>query len=337
MGAVLAAALAAAALGVAGCGGDASGANGSLTVYSGRSEEFVGPLFARFEDESGINLEVRYEDSAQLAATIAEEGGNSPADLFVAQDAGSLGAVAGEGLLAPLPTATLEAVDERFRDPGGRWVGVSGRARVIAYNTKALQDSDLPDSVFDLTQPRWKGKLGIAPTNASFQAFVSAMRIEAGDERARRWLEDLQANEPRTYEGNAAVVSAIAAGEIDAGLVNHYYLYELRTEEPDAPVANHFTDRGDPGSLVNVAGVGILPSTDDPEKAQRLVDFMLSEPSQRYYTEDGRAEYPLVAGVAPREDLPSLDEVHGPDVNLSELGEKLPSTLEMLSEVGLTS
>jgi iron(III) transport system substrate-binding protein len=336
--AVLAILVAAVAIGVAGCGGGGSGGeNGSLTVYSGRAEEFVGPLFERFEDETGINLDVRYDDSAQLAAAIAEEGGNSPADVFFAQDAGSLGAAAADGRFATLPAATLKLVDARFRDPDGRWIGLSGRARVIVYNTEMLTEDQVPDSVFDVTDERWRGKLGIAPTNASFQAFVSAMRLESGEQRARQWLEDLKANEPRTYENNVAVVAAVAAGEIEIGLVNHYYLYELKAEDPGAPAANHFTAASDPGSLVNVAGVGILASSDDPALAQRLVDYLLTEPSQRYYTEDGRSEYPLIAGVPPLAGLPPLASIHGIDISLSDLGAKLPSTLELLNEVGLTS
>jgi iron(III) transport system substrate-binding protein len=336
--AVLAILVAALAIGVAGCGGGGSGGeNGSLTVYSGRAEEFVGPLFKRFEDEKGINLDVRYDDSAQLAAAIAEEGDNSPADVFFAQDAGSLGAVAAEGRFVKLPMPTLNLVDARFRDPDGRWVGLSGRARVIVYNTEMLTEDQVPDTVFEVTDPRWKGKLGIAPTNASFQAFVSAMRLESGEQRARQWLEDLKANEPKTYENNVAVVAAVAAGEIEIGLVNHYYLYELKAEEPDAPAANHFTDASDPGSLVNVAGVGILATSEKQALAQQLVDYLLTEPSQRYYTEDGRSEYPLIAGVPPLPDLPPISDIHGITIRLSDLGAKLPSTLELLNEVGLTS
>jgi iron(III) transport system substrate-binding protein len=130
--------------------------------------------------------------------------------VFFSQDPGSLGAVAAE--LAPLPQETLDRVPDRFRDEGGRWIGTSGRARVLAYNTSALAEDDVPDSVFDLTDPAWKGKIGIAPTNASFQAFVTAMRLSAGDERTRQWLTDLRANDPKTYEKNTPIVEALASG-----------------------------------------------------------------------------------------------------------------------------
>jgi iron(III) transport system substrate-binding protein len=331
-------AVAAMALAACGGGGNGGGSNGTLTIYSGREEEIVEPLYEQFERETGIKLEVRYGDSAELAATIAEEGKNTPADVFFAQDAGTLGAVADEGRLARLPEATLRRVDERFRDPRGRWVGTSGRARVVAYNTEEVSPAELPDSIFGYTDPRWKGKIGLPPTNASFQAFVTAMRLSAGEERTREWLEGIKANKPRFYEKNLPVLEALAAGEIEVGFVNHYYLYLLKAEQPDAPVANHFLAGDDPGALVNVAGVGILEETDDREAAQRFVDFLLSERGQRFYAERAEeAEYPLVAGVAPRKGLPPLEQIKGPDVELGELGPELERTLELLNELGYTS
>jgi iron(III) transport system substrate-binding protein len=329
------------ALALAGCGGgddEAGSGDGKLTVYSGREEELVEPLLQQFEEESGIDLEVRYADSAELAATIAEEGDNSPADVFFAQDPGSLGAVAKEGLLAELPEDALERVDERYRDPEGRWVGTSGRVRVIAYNTDELSEDEVPDSVLDLTDPKWKGKIGFPPTNASFQAFVTALRLSAGEDRAREWLEGIKANDPKLYEKNTPVVEAVAAGEIQVGLVNHYYLYLVKEESPDAPVANHFLDGDDPGALVSVAGVGIVEGTDNEDGARELVDFLLSEQGQRFYVDEAEeAEYPLIEGVEPKEGLPPLSSIRGPDLDLAEFGPELERTLELLNEVGFTT
>jgi iron(III) transport system substrate-binding protein len=333
-----------AALALAACGGgDAARSEGegegstTLTIYSGREEEIVAPLFEQFEQETGIAVDVRYGDSAELAATLAEEGDSSPADVFFAQDAGSLGAVAGEELLEQLPQELVSRVDERFRDPDGRWVGTSGRVRVVAYNTEALSESDLPESILDFTDPRWKGKLGLPPTNASFQAFVSAMRLTLGDEETRAWLEGIEANDPKLYESNSQVVEAIAAGEIEVGFVNHYYLFLLKEEQPDAPVANHYLEGGDPGALVNVAGAGIVAGSDDLGAAQRFVEFLLSDEGQRFYSDRAEeAEYPLVDGIEPKEGLPPLDSLEGPDISLGELGTELESTLELLNEVGLT-
>ena len=329
----------------AGCGGDdgdnaaattTQDGGGTLVVYSGREEELVAPLFERFEEETGTEVDVRYADSAELAATIAEEGDNSPADVFFAQDPGSLGAV--EDRLAELPDEVLDRVDGRFRDDDGRWVGTSGRARVVVYNTDVLTEDEVPDSVFDLTDPKWKGKIGIAPTNASFQAFVTAMRLDVGDDRTREWLEDLMENDPKFYERNTPVVEATAAGEIDVGLVNHYYLYLVKAEQgEDTPIANKFLPGDDPGALVSVAGAGVLESAGNADAAERFVEFLLSDESQRFYTEE--AEIPLVDGIEPKEGVPSLDELSdaGPDVDFTLFGDELERTLELLNETGYTS
>ena len=322
------------ALLAAGCGGDEA-AGGPLTVYSGREEELVAPLFEKFIDATGVDVEVRYGDSAELAATIAEEGDNSPADVFFA-DPGSLGAV--DPQLEELPQATLDRVAARFRDAEGRWVGTSGRTRVLAYNTDRVQESDLPASVLELTRPEWKGRVGVAPTNASFQAFVTAMRLSLGDERTREWLEALRANGAKTYEKNLPIVEAVAAGEVDVGLVNHYYLALVKEEQPDAPVANHLFEAGDPGTLVSVAGAGVLASTDQRDDAEAFVEFLLSEDAQRFYVDQAEEnEYPLVAGIDPPAGLVPLDEIQGPDVELTAFGAELESTVELLRETGWLS
>ena len=316
-----------------GCG-DGAGSEADLTIYSGRNEELVGDLIDRFERDSGLKVDVRFGDSAELAATIAEEGDNSPADVFFSQDAGALGAV--EDTLAKMPQPVLDAVPERFRDPEDRWAGVSGRARVIAYDTRKFDDDEVPDSVFELTDKRWEGKVGLPPSNASFQAFVSAMRLDVGDARTREWLEAMKDNDPQIYDNNIQTVEAIGRGEIELGLVNHYYLYELKREDPDLTAANHFPAPGDPGSLINAAGVGILETTDDEKSAQRFARFLVSPTAQSYFAER-TSEYPLVEGVGSRGDIPPLDEVVGPQVELGELGDKLRSTLELLNEVGFTT
>jgi iron(III) transport system substrate-binding protein len=328
------------ALLVAGCGGDDGGSESgaTLTIYSGREEEIVEPLFEQFEKSTGTKLEVRYGDSAELAATLAEEGDNSPADVFFAQDAGALGAVAEEGRLAELPDDLLGRVDDSYRDPQGRWVGTSGRVRVIAYNTDEVREGELPDTIAGFTDARWKGKLGVPPTNASFQAFVTAYRLAESEEAARNWLEDIKKNDPKFYEKNSQVVEAVAAGEIDAGFVNHYYVGLWKEEQLDAPVENHFLRAGDPGALVNVAGVGVVDGTDDEDAAREFVDFLLSEEGQRFYPEEAEeAEYPLIEGIAGPEGLPALGELQGPNIALGDLGPELERTLELLNELGYTS
>ena len=313
--------------------GSANAEAGTVTVYSGRSEELVGPLLADFSDATGIEVEARYGDTAEMANLILTEGENSPADVFFAQDAGALGAVAEQGLLTPLPEEILGAVDERFRSPNGEWVGVSGRARVVAYNTESLSEADLPDSIFGFTDPEWSGRIGWAPTNGSFQSFVTALREVEGEDRAREWLEGIQANEPSVYEGNNPALDAVIAGEVDVAFINHYYLMQRLEEDPDATAANYFLTDGDAGALVNVAGVGILDTAENDEAARELAEFLLTEPAQDYFASETK-EYPLIEGVEPDAGMPSLDEIGTPEIDLSDLAD-LEGTLELLQEVGI--
>ncbi len=306
----------------------------TITVYSGREEEFIGPLFEQFEKDTGIGLDVRYGDSAELAATILEEGDSTPADVFVSQDAGSLGAVAEQGLFADIDQALLDRVDPRFRSRNGLWVGISGRARVAAYNTDELKASDLPASILDFTDPKWKGKIGFPPTNGSFQAFVAAMISAHGEGKTKIFLEALAANDPKLYEDNSSTVRGVAAGEIEVGFVNHYYIFEVSAEDGDIPVANHFFEGGDPGALVNSAGAGILAASADPESGTVLLDYLTGDAGQTYFSEE-TFEYPVVAGFEPSEELVPLSEIESPDVDLSDLGGTLEPALMLLAEVGL--
>ena len=309
----------------------------SLTIYSGREERLVKPLFDRFTKDTGIALNVRYGSSAEMAATILEEGDSGRADVFFAQEAGLLGFVAREGLLKVLPQRTLDRVPARFRAPGKRWVGTSGRARVIAYNTNELTKAQVPKTIWELTKPQWKGKIGLPPTNASFQAFVAVMRIKHGEDRTRDWLLGLKENDVRFYGNNTQVVQAVGRGEVLVGLVNHYYLHNIRVQTPNIPVENAFLGKGDPGALVNSAGVGIVSSTKKTAAAQRLVDFLLSPWAQRFIARGpGAAEYPLIRGVRPRPGLPQLGAIKGPEINLGRLGRDLPPAVRLLNEVGYT-
>ena len=325
-------------LGLSACGGDdeeggSEGGDAALTVYSGREEEYVGPLFDMYEEETGNQVDVRYGDSAELAATIREEGENSPADIFFSQDAGSLGAMQEAGLFTALPEDVLGKVDERFRSSEGDWVGTSGRARVIGYNSDALSEADMPKSILDFTDPEWKGRIGWAPTNGSFQAFITAMRLLEGDDVAREWLEGIVANEPEVFTDNEAIRDAIAEGEIDVGFLNHYYIAEAKAEEgPDYPVEAYFPPGGDVGSLVNVAGAGVLASSDQPAEATEFIEFVLAPEQQRYFT-DVVKEYPLVKGVQADPALVPLAQIEQPDVDLANLSD-LQGTLTLIEESG---
>lgn len=326
---------------LAACGSEGEGSergseDSSLVIYSGRNEKLVKPLLDKLEEAVGTEVEVRYGDSAELAAQILEEGDRTKAGLFFSQDAGALGALSREGMLQKLPQATLDEVDEAYRGSDGDWVGVSGRVRVIAYNPDKATEGEVPDSVFDVVKPEWKGKVGFAPTNASFQAFVTGMRVLKGDDVTREWLEDLKANGAKTYAHNLATLDAVEAGEVSLGLVNHYYWYERVAEKGEDKVNAKlkFLPGKDPGALINVAGAGILKDSGQSATAQKAVDYLVSKEAQTYFADETK-EYPLAAGVTSKvEGLPSFESLESPDIDLGKL-ESLQETLAMLQDVGL--
>jgi iron(III) transport system substrate-binding protein len=341
--AVLALLLTAVAAGtVAGCGsssGSGSAGDGkSLTVYSGRDEEYIGPLVERYKKENpGVDVEVRYGDSAELASTLREEGDRTPAGLFLSQDAGALGALQQAGLLTKLPSDILDRVPAKYRSNEGDWVGITGRVRVLAYDSRKLSEDQLPDSVFDLTRPQWKGKVGWAPTNASFQAFVTAMRLTAGEEKTKAWLEGMKANDTQAYEKNSIIRDAVADGEIEVGLINHYYvlegIHEGEIKQENYPVQLHFFPGGDVGTLVNVSGAAIPDASDQQDAATTFIGFLLADPQQEYFAEQV-GEYPLVPGVKPDPSLPPLASIEQPEIDLAGL-EDLQGTQELLKETGV--
>lgn len=337
--ALVAAGLLLPALAACGSGDKDSGGEGdasSLVIYSGRNEKLVKPLLDKLEKAVGAEVEVRYGDSAELAAQILEEGDRTKAGLFFSQDAGALGALSKEGMLQKMPAATLDKVDEAYRGSGGDWVGLSGRVRVIAYNPDKVSEGGVPDSVFDVVEPEWKDKVGFAPTNASFQAFVTGMRVLEGEDATREWLQGLKANGAKTYTNNLATLDAVESGEVSLGLVNHYYWYERVAEkgEDGVDAELHFLPGGDPGALINVAGAGILADSGQSETAQKAVDYLLSEEAQTYFADETK-EYPLAAGVTSTvEDLPALESLESPDIDLGKL-ESLQETLAMLRDAGL--
>ncbi|MBI2954122.1 MAG: iron ABC transporter substrate-binding protein [Chloroflexi bacterium] len=313
------------------CTGQAS--QNTLTIYSGRNEGLVGSLLQQFAKETGTEIQVRYGDTAELVATILEEGDNSPADVFFAQDAGALGALSQVGRFRGLPDSIIKKVDERFRSPKGEWVGLSGRARVVAYNTNTLKESDLPDSILSFTDPKWKGKIGWAPQNGSFQAFVTALRVTDGEAGASAWLEGIKKNEPKTYANNIAIVDAVGKGEIEAGFVNHYYLYTFLRERGESfPVRNYHPRAGGSGAMVNVAGIGMLKTARNPQLAERFIGFLLANEAQQYFAKE-TFEYPMALGAPTLPELKPLSSINAPKIDLGNLSD-LNGTLRLLHEKG---
>jgi len=319
-------------VGLSACSTAATSDEQSVTVYSGRSEKLVAPLYEKFSAQTGITVDVRYGDSAELSAQIAEEGANTPAQVFFAQDAGAIGALENAGLLAPLPTSVATIVPEVYRT--SQWTGVSARARSMVYNPDLVTTP--PPTVFDLVKPEYEGKLGIAPNNASFQSFVTAMRVTEGDAATEAWLEGIVANGVQKFENNVSIVNAINEGALGIGLVNHYYWFQVAKEKGGAEnmkAVQAFTSPGDPGSLVNVAAAGITASNADNKAAEQLIAYLLNPDSQTYFATE-TYEYPLLPGVSGPNGAPPLSSLQSPPLTLNDLSD-LPGTQAMLRSVGL--
>lgn len=306
---------------------------GTITVYSGRNEALIKPLLDRFSAETGVTVEVRYGDSGALASQILTEAEATPADVFFSQDAGALGALSKERLFVKLPRGTLERVPPEYRAKDGTWVGTSGRVRVIVYNPTLVPKP--PTTIDEVVDPKWKGQIGYAPTNASWQSFVTALRVLRGEVKAEKWLRAFKANEPKAYASNGAVRDAVDAGQIAFGLVNHYYLWQRIAQVGEAAVTarNQYMAPGDPGGLVNVAGVGILKASDNKRAAQAFVDYLLTKKGQTYFA-DTTYEYPLIAEVTASVKLPRLEKLEPPAMDLSDL-DTLAATQELLVKTGL--
>jgi len=325
--------LAVATLGLTSC--QSGGGGDRVTIYSGRTQELISPLLEEFADETGISVDVRWGESADLALLISEEGDKSPAHAFLSQSPGAMGFIDSEKLLTRLPDSILEQVPERFRAADGDWVGTSGRVRVVVYNKDAIDESELPKSVYDVTDPKYRGRVGIAPPNASFLDFVTAMRELTSDAETLDWLEALEANDVRTYQNNIAIIDAVNRGEIDFGLVNHYYNEQAKAEDPGIASENFIFPDGDIGALILVTAAGVLKSSDNTDAAEQLVDFLLSKRAQEYFAEE-TFEYPIAAGVEPTvTDLPPLEDIVSPKLELSSLGDKLKTTRELIQQAGL--
>ena len=329
-----AALIVAVALATTACGGDDGE---SITLYSGRDESLVDPLIEQFEETSGIDVDVRYGSSPEMGAALLEEGDETPADVFFSQEVGAIGELETAGLLAPLPDDVITKVPERFQPKATKdWVGVTGRSRVIVYNPDLVDDP--PTSVLDLTDPQYEGQVAWVPSNASFQSFITAFRVSQGEDAARQWLEDMQANGAVVYGTNTEVLEAVDAGQIPMGLINHYYWARKVAEVggPDNMSAQLiFPEGDDPGALVNATAVSLLARAADDPAALEFVEYLLSEEGQTYFATE-TFEYPLVDGVPDPEGLPALEDLQGPDIDLADL-ESLAETQALLTDVGLIS
>jgi iron(III) transport system substrate-binding protein len=310
--------------------------SGTLNIYLGGGE---GGLYRNLLNRlrkiyPDFNPKVRSAPTAQLANTLVEEskGGSTPADLFWAVDAGSLGYVADQGLTAKLPSRVTDPVPKNFH-PDDQWVGVAGRARAIPYNTNKLSAEDIPNKVAQFTESdALAGSMGWAPTYGAFQAFVTAMRILRGEQQTKNWLRGMLDQKVTEYPDEFLTSNAVADGEISAGFANHYYVLRVISSRPNAPISLTFTNN-DAASLVNVSGAQVLKSSNKQKLATDFVAHLLTVEAQEFFATRAFS-YPMIPGVPPVGGLPPIDELNPPEIDLRKLS-NLEPTLRLMREVGV--
>jgi iron(III) transport system substrate-binding protein len=310
----------AALLALSACG-SSSHAGATLTLYNGQHEQTTAALVAAFEKHTGITVNVRTGDEAELADEIMQEGSSSPADVFYTENTPVLEALREKGLLAPVSPSTLATVPSRYDSAQGDWVGVSARVSVLVYNTSQISSSQLPSSILELAEPKWKGKVGFAPSETDFQPLITTIIKFDGLATAERWLKGLQANS-KLYPDNETVVAQVNNGESAVGLINHYYWFRLRAELGAGGMhsALHYYAARDPGDLVDVSGAAVLRSSSHQADAQKLLAFLVSREGQETIAHSHSYEYPLRPGVAPAPGLRPFAQLEPVPMTPAELG-----------------
>jgi iron(III) transport system substrate-binding protein len=318
---------------VSGCGGD-DDSRPSITVYNAQHEELLQEIAPAFTEETGIEVELRSGDDFELANQLVQEGVASPADVFLTENSPAMSLVDSNGLFAPLDAATLAQVPAQYQAEDGKWTGFAARSTVLVYNTDAVSEDELPASIMDLANPEWAGRVAFSPTGADFQAIVSAVLQTEGEDATRDWIDALAAN-GEVYDGNNLVLEAVNAGEVDTGIIYHYYWYRDQAEageNSDSSALYFFGDR-DPGAFVSVSGAGVLASSDKQDDAQAFVKYLSSEAGQQVLADSYALEYPLNPAVSLDPPVKAFDELDPPKIDMTQLNG--PQVIELLQDAGL--
>ena len=331
-----AAALGAALVGtLAACGGNASGGTSTtLTVYNAQHEDLVKLMVDAFTAQTGITVQLRNGEDFELANQIVQEGSASPADVFLTENSPGMSLVDSLGLFAPVEQSTLDQIPQRYQPSDRNWVGFAARATALVYNPDRIDEAAMPTSIMDLADPKWQGKIGIAAAGADFQAIVSAVLSIEGRDATAQWLAGLKRN-ALIYPSNFAVMAATNAGEIEAGVIYHYYWYQDQAES-GANSANtklKFVGNEDPGAFVSLSGAGVLKSSKHAAQAQQLVAFLTGPSGQQVLADSTALEYPLNSAVPANSALPALDTLGAPVVDPVSLNG--PEVVSLMQEAGL--
>lgn len=308
--------------------------NTTLTLYNAQHEDLMQALVDGFTKETGIKVEMRNGEDFELANQIIQEGDASPADVFLTENSPAMVLVAGSDRFSTLNQDTVDQLEPQYVPADKEWTGFAARSTVLAYNKTQLPQAEVPVSIMDLADPKWQGKIGFAPAGADFQAIVSAVVALKGEAAAAEWLKGLKAN-GKTYRGNGAVMRAVNAGEIQAGVIYHYYWYKDRAEsgENSANTELHYFGNQDPGAFLSLSGAGVVKSSKHQEQAQQFVKYVTSKSGQQALANSTALEYAIADGVANNEALKPLSELDPPTVEPSNLNG--PRVTELMQQAGL--
>ncbi|OBA69210.1 iron ABC transporter substrate-binding protein [Mycolicibacterium elephantis] len=305
-----------------------------LLIYNAQHESLTKEWIEAFTEETGIEVSYRQGGDTELGNQLVAEGDASPADVFLTENSPAMAAVERAGLFAELDAETLDQVPAQFRPDTGRWTGVAARSTVFVYNKDRLTPDQLPKSMLDLQQPEWKGRWGAPPTKADFQAIVAALLELEGEAATAQWLDAMKANAV-PYNNNIDTLKAVNAGEVDGGIIYHYYWYrdQSKTKEISGNTALHYFKNQDPGAFVSLSGGGVLASSDKQDQAQQFMRFITSRAGQEVLEKGTSFEYPVASGVPANPALPPLDSLQAPDVDPSTLNEQ--KVTELMTKAGL--
>lgn len=311
-----------------------SGQSDELLIYNAQHESLTKEWIDAFTKETGIKVTYRQGGDTELGNQLVAEGKASPADVFLTENSPAMAAVERAGLFADLSPETLDQVPPQYRPATGKWTGVAARSTVFVYNTSRLQPDQLPKSLLDLQRPEWKGRWGAPPTKADFQAIVSALLQLKGESATAQWLAAMKAN-AKLYSDNIATLKAVNAGEVDGGVIYHYYWFrdQAKTKEMSGNTALHYFKNEDPGAFVSLSGGGVLASSDRIDEAQQFIRFVTGRAGQEVLEKGTSFEYPVASGVPANPALPPLDTLQAPKVDPSNLDAQ--KVTDLMTKAGL--
>lgn len=305
----------------------------TVVVYNAQHEQLLNEIAPKFEEKTGIRVQLRNGSDSELAAQLIQEGKASPADVFLTENTPAMSAVERAGLLVPLDAAVTRPIPADYRPTSGLWTGFVARSTVLVYNPSMISEDQLPTSIMDLADPAWSGKVAFSPTGADFQAIVAAVLDLKGEDATRRWLEGLKAN-GTAYDGNDVVLDSVNSGEVATGIEYHYYWYRDQAEsgEHSDNTRLHFFGNEDPGAFLSISGAGVLKNAEHPDAAQQFVAYLTSTEGQQVLADSYALEYPLNPAVTLDPPVKPLSELQPPDVAVSELDGS--TVVKLLSDAG---